>query len=106
MLKRSDYMADSSRLHDEYYLQFGTERMEERIHGAIGMKLIMASTDPHMNDIPLAMWDKLYPSFQVLVDRSLLEKAEEDMSLSTSVCVLKALARKMQQDERSKAVSA
>lgn len=55
---RRDYMAGKCSL-DEYYKQFLEPWVFDRVLGEIGMAALLASTDPHLNDIPLYKWDAL-----------------------------------------------
>lgn len=93
---RTQYMQKQC-THDEYYGQFAPgvchmfdARMRERI---------AASTDPHLNDIPLATWDRLAGviSNHVLV---LIGEANGNggISLSDRVCTLKAAAKLIKQE--------
>lgn len=53
---------------------------------------VQASTDPHLNDIPLGWWDRKDP-----VVRHYAYAKGLPWSLSDTVCVLKSLARRRQQ---------
>lgn len=57
-----EYMAgdglDSKRFQD-YKAQFVTEAVIRAVVNGIGIAALARSTDPHLNDIPLAKWDRL-----------------------------------------------
>jgi len=89
MEKRSLYMATPQQMsHQEYYLWLGefigaTERHLPRVD-------VKASTDDSFNDIPLMLWDRRDPIIRLLASAKGLA-----WSLSDTVCVLKAIARKV-----------
>lgn len=68
-MNRSEYVARSSplgldraeqmRRHREYYAQFVHRGTIEFVVARIGSEALLASTDHHFNDIPLAKWDAL-----------------------------------------------
>lgn len=43
----------------EYYGQFSSPNVVEAIANAIGKEKLLASTDEHLNDIPMRLWDSL-----------------------------------------------
>jgi len=55
---RKQYMAGEINHHD-YYSQFVSDRMINYVVRLIGKNRLLASTDEHMNDIPLFKWDQL-----------------------------------------------
>ena len=93
MITRKDYMADSANLHHRYYLQFATKSTFSLI------KAFMAGRD--YDSIPLHSWDRISESLRMSVDKKLLSEAEGydypkyGWSLSTSVCIAKAVAREL-----------
>jgi len=96
VITRKEYMShagdeDSSSWHDRYYRQFVTDDTVRYVVQAIGADRISASTDPHMNDIPLKQWD--YLQYSLHFDRDKVKDAGDFVSLSTVVCVAKAAAR-------------
>ena len=58
MFTRADYMNHGVD-HHAYYSQFVTPRVVALVERNIGTDAIVASTDPHFNDIPLHKWDAL-----------------------------------------------
>lgn len=59
VITRQQYMDNSKELHHAYWLQFATPETFSLVRSSIGVDRIKASTDPYMNDIPLARWDAL-----------------------------------------------
>lgn len=89
MITHADYMKDNSNLHHTYFSQFVTDSVKKRVERTIGLDRIKASTGKHFNDIPLAMWYAMYPIYS----GELLEQLGEWNTISTTVCVAKAAAR-------------
>lgn len=90
MIARTQYIEDRTPgAHHHYYAQFVTEPVINAVVQKIGTKALRGSSDYHLNDIPLQIWDSL--SFPV--DKKLLEEAGEGFSLSTKVCIAKTAAR-------------
>jgi len=85
--------------HDTYYGQFVSSAIVELVADSIGVDRIRASTDPHMNDIPLRDWDQLEASIGLLVHKNHRKKTGEGWSSGTSVCIAKAAARRIQRGE-------
>jgi hypothetical protein len=56
----------------------------------VALDKIKASTDPHLNDIPLIMWDNR----DAVVRGKAVRAGMRAWSLSDTVCVLKAFARR------------
>jgi hypothetical protein len=104
--------------HREYYGQFVNDGVISAVVRTIGARKILASTDPHLNDIPLHRWDALagYSNRQYsreherftggllmhLVGRDLSKANGGGVSPSDLVCVAKEAARqyKEKHDER------
>lgn len=95
--------------HEEWWQQFVTESTIRYVRDSIGLSRIVASIDEHLNDIPLADWDRLTISQHF--DR-MDTKAWKDAhgiprdnprfpwSLSDTVCVAKCAARMIQERYR------
>jgi len=86
-----DYSGDNSEPFHRYYAQFATPEVIEYVVRAIGADKILASTDEHLNDIPLRRWDALTPP----INWQLLREANGNagVSLSDKVCIAKEAAR-------------
>lgn len=108
MITRKEYMADSRNLHHAYYLQFATKSTFSIVHMRIGVEAILASTDPHMNDIPLGKWDALNDLIRSSIDQRLkgaadgYPKGRFGWSLGDTVCIAKAVAREIRKQAESK----
>lgn len=89
MKTRSQYITGEIS-HDEYYSQFVTPGVIERVKSRIGEKKIKQSSDPHFNDIPLNSWDVIGVPADVVTKCGL---AGDSNTLSFQVCVNKAAAR-------------
>jgi hypothetical protein len=97
---RAAYMANEC-THAEYYDQFVSEGLMNAVGSAIGVKRIKESTDEHFNDIPLQQWDNLQGLVGAYCGSALAESnastsgGVRGISLSDSVCVAKAAARRI-----------
>ena len=98
---RAQYMADPAHMagadkskrmaaHRRYYGQFVTSGTISRVVNAIGADVLRASKDPHFNDIPLALWDRLVPG---LPGSGGFSKAGDYYTASGGVCLAKEAAR-------------
>jgi hypothetical protein len=86
--------AELEALHHEYYEQWVCPWLTSIVQSAIGMKAIKASTDPWLNDIPLAQWDRLDGIVRDYGARKNKELGNGSVwSLSDTVCITKAAAR-------------
>ena len=93
MITRKNYMLDGANLHHSYYLQFATPSTYSLIKAFVGER--------DYNTIPLHSWDRISESVRRTVDKKLLSEAEGyqypkyTWSLSTSICIAKAVAREL-----------
>lgn len=94
---RAEYMEDvkhegkgPSAAHRRYFGQFVTPGTIARVLGAIGKEKLTASSDPHLNDIPLRLWDQLTPQ---LPGSAGFSKAGDFYTLANGVCLAKEAAR-------------
>lgn len=108
MLTRKEHMAreyvdDATAMarHREYYSQFVTPKVKQLVLRRIGRKELLRSTDPHLNDIRLALWDRLVCQIDG-VAVTLLREAGDSLSLGTGVCMLKEAARQIIEEEMTK----
>lgn len=91
--KLTDGSYDGSKGHDAhqaYFAQFITQEVTETLLRYIGAERLLASRDVHLNDVPLALWDRL-PWLGCMSDK--VRELGDNSSLSTKVCVFKAAAR-------------
>lgn len=93
IITRAEYMAapSNSGMHERYYQQFVTDRLEQYVVKNIGAETIKAATDVYLNDIPLARWDNLFSIRSYAVN---LKEAGEHWSLCAQVCIAKAAAKR------------
>ena len=86
--------AESAAMHQTYYAQFCPQGLISAVVARIGAERILASTGPHMNDIPLQRWDDLAGLVRTYSERKLREaNGSGGVSLSDCVCTAKAAAR-------------
>jgi hypothetical protein len=96
LMTRGDYLkshgSDEERraAHRKFYGQFVDEATVRAVVQAIGAEEIMASEDPHFNDIPLKRWDDVSP----WIPRAINFKDVGDYPTQAGlVCVAKEAAR-------------
>ena len=94
MMTRKEYISASREeahaAHRRYYGQFVNQRTINAVVRAIGSDRLLASTDPHFNDIPLAQWDRLVGSLPLAAS---LRDAGDYLTLGGGVCIAKEAAR-------------
>ncbi len=83
---------ESTKHHHDYMHQFVNPAVIIYVLAVIPLETMLASTDPHMNDIPLHRWDALSKHVCALTKTERLALGE-DNSLATGVCIAKAAAR-------------
>jgi len=74
--------------HHEYYIWLAEFIGATKAQLPVSQERIDESTDPHLNDIPLHLWD-----YRDYIIRPMAYQKGLSWSLSDTVCVLKALAR-------------
>lgn len=101
--------------HRRYWAQFVNPAIRQRVISAIGLERLVNSTDPYLNDIPLAEWDKLaggsgrahhgdskvyfVPNW---INREQLKEVGEGYSLGTGVCIAKEAARQIADEHKGR----
>lgn len=107
---RAEYMRDSQHAdskpgeaHRRYYGQFVTDGTKWRVLQCIGLERLKASTNPHFNDIPLALWDQLAPG---LPGSGGFAKAGDFYTLANGVCLAKEAARQIVEARKQNEVTA
>jgi hypothetical protein len=111
IIPRKSYM-DGIVTHREYYGQFVNEHVKRTLLMYIPKEDILASTDKHLNDIPLIKWDRLsgysrWPreGFNLhgqpasMVRQLSMANAGGGVSASDLVCVYKEAAKQVQEEE-------
>jgi hypothetical protein len=105
-MTREEYMdanstaSDTFKLHHDYYAQFVTPAIMTHVVQRIGRDWIKRAlaTDPHMNSIPLGLWDAMHQWIPSMT-RDKRKELGEGNSISTSVCIAKAAARMWANEE-------
>jgi len=94
MMTRTEYMAlsrtEGMKAHRAYYAQFVNPAITSRVVQGIGAARLLASTDRHMNDIPLGMWDHLVDHLPVA---NKMKEVGDYLTMGNGVCILKEAAR-------------
>lgn len=102
MMTREEYISascdDAHAAHRRYYGQFVNQRTIDTVVRAIGADRLLASTDPHFNDIPLAKWDRLVGLLPLAAS---LRDAGDYLTLSGGVCIAKEAARQYVESRQS-----
>lgn len=92
---RTQYHAQEC-THHEYYIQFATPALRRAVATKIGVERIKSSTDPYMNDIPLADWDRLPVALYYNAQR--MKQAGDYLTKAGAVCIAKAIAREIKNE--------
>jgi hypothetical protein len=74
--------------HDEHYIWLADQIGVTLGDLPVSLEVIRKSTDPHLNDIPLKQWDFKHSDLLAKIPLGVA------WSLSDTVCVLKAFARR------------
>lgn len=92
LFTRADYMSGKC-THSEFYAQFVSDATKQALLRSIDRETILASKDPHFNDIPLVEWDNCarggVPSAIAFKD------VGDFRSKAGDVCILKEAARQI-----------
>lgn len=88
MFTRKDYMAHKC-THQEYYMQFVTDKTFVYLERYIGEERLLKSKDESFNNIPLYMWDCLPYAY----NKEALSQAGDLFTLGSHVCIYKAAAK-------------
>lgn len=104
MMTREEYTAiaaanreEGRAAHRRYYGQFVNQRTIDYVVRAIGADRLLASTDPHFNDIPLDEWDRLVSRLPLAAS---LRDAGDYMTLGGGVCIAKEAARQYVESQK------
>lgn len=77
--------------HREYYSQFITAGVKNRVKKAFKLKELIQGKDQHFNNIPLFLWDKLMPIVPFEIN-SKLKECGDFATKAGIVCILKEAA--------------
>jgi hypothetical protein len=90
----AEYMLDNEidaiAAHRKYFGQFVTQRTIDRVLSVIGHDQLIKSTDRHMNDINLSLWDSIV---SYLPGSGGFKKVGDYYTNSHGVCLAKEAAR-------------
>ena len=90
IITRQQYL-NKEATHREYYSQFVTEGVKQRVKSAFKMKDLIEGKDKHFNNLPLQWWDRLMTV--VLFEINSKPKACGDYPTPAGVvCILKEAA--------------
>lgn len=95
LFTRADYMAKRC-THEQYYRQFVQPADLLTVRTRIGVARLQASSDEHLNDIPLQEWDNMPlhgPS------QATMKACGDWVSPAGKVCILKQAARMLLEQE-------
>lgn len=93
--------------HRTYWSQFVTEAVKSLVLRHIPKEKLLASKDPHFNDIPLQRWDRMHYGVPQHVKRAISDSNASmcppgtpgGYSLSDMTCLLKEAARQIVERE-------
>lgn len=83
-------------LHRVFYAQFVTDTHKKTVARLIGVEKILASEDPHFNDIPLEKWETIKPP---LGTSKKIEDLGSWLTVSHIVCINKEAARQLKEQD-------
>ena len=93
VITRKQYM-DGEATHREYNSQFVNRSVKWRVLQHIGEDKLRASTDEHLNDIPLKKWDQLGS----VGSRAQWDATGDWPTMAGFVCIHKEAARQLIED--------
>lgn len=106
---RRQYIITKECDHRTYWSQFVTEWVKELVLQHIPKEELMASVDPHFNDIPLQRWDRMHSGVPGYIKQAISESnatmydtpgTPGGYSLSDMTCLLKEAARQIVEKEK------
>jgi hypothetical protein len=98
MFTRQEYMSapSSAEAYRRFYGQFVTPQIKNEVLKHIGLDRLRASTNPHMNDIPLGLWGTFFITAPPSLWRAMRDAGDVcAKSLGNCVCVYKEAARQI-----------
>lgn len=98
-MTRDEYIKapNSDQAYRTYYGQYVSDGTKRIVLQRITLPVLLASKDPHLNDIPLSRWDALVPQLHAGVA---LKRNGDWLSLGTGVCILKEAARQIIEEKK------
>lgn len=96
IITRKSYLSGSSS-HAEYYGQFDSPEVRRAILNVIPMFDLMASTDPHFNDIKLSHWDAIQLPEETRCKLAVANGCQVSSVYSQTgvICLTKEVAKRM-----------
>jgi hypothetical protein len=80
--------------HREYYSQFVDDCIRARVCLFVGKDRILASTDEHLNDIPLDVWDAIGP----VGTQAQWDAVEDYPTMAGRTCIYKEAAKQVREN--------
>lgn len=95
-MTRQEYLnSESPNRHREYYSQFVTEHTKNLVLRTFTRTTILDSKDPHFNDLPLQMWDRIAGISRDTASK--LRELGDSPTLGGGVCILKEAAQQIRE---------
>ncbi|MGL9746440.1 hypothetical protein [Enterococcus sp. DIV0170] len=93
--KRKEYLVGEIS-HEEFYLEFADAINFDDLASLVPADACK-SRDPHLNDVPLKLWDYRFAEVRFLLSRAInqgrIVKRSNGLSASESACLLKEVAK-------------
>lgn len=93
MITREQYLRGEFS-HREYYSQFVTQGVKDKVLYRLPIETLKASTDPHFNDIQLSIWDSMMPIWPFYIN-SRIKQCGDYLTKAGAVCILKEAAKQI-----------
>lgn len=98
--KRKEYL-QGTLSHAEFYLAYADAINFDDLQSLVPSDACK-SKDPHLNDLPLKLWDHRFAAVRILLTRAInqgrVEKRIKGISAAESVCILKVVAKEINQE--------
>ena len=78
--------------HSEYYNQYVTDSLKNKVKDIITLTRLTMSTDEHLNDIPLKLWDNIPMPYGI---QDAMKLNGDYLTQAGIVCIAKAAARQI-----------
>lgn len=98
LITRAAYLSNPQEdpdIHDKYFGQFVVPSVKEYVRRTIGERILRSQDPKNFNDIPLRVWDSMHGVIVTICNAKVTEAQGYGMSLSDSVCIAKAAARRI-----------
>ena len=100
MYTRKDYL-DKRCTHREYYAQFVDQWIREQVIHVVTLDYITRSRDEAFNDIPLHLWERVFPLPTIKMDQ-VMRKRGDYPTKAGLVCIAKEAARQIKDEQTGK----